>query len=353
VRAVSHFSSDLLSQVSIQRETRSLTQSISKLIKSTQDTADNKENKSSDYCGICTGRSDRKSWKNLVKEGPEIWVRCEFRSCRVWHHLSCVFVLILRDSKSLVYCPTPNRDFSIFICPRCLDQSKKGYDKAISQGIEALINTIEKKKNQVVSVEEPKAGCIIAKAQPQIPNAIEEAKKGSGSIDGAIMEYESAREEKYNGFDTAIVNDLMRHLHQYIYDYNIEVRSVVERHATVSDIWAQHPLKEWKVIDVNGRVGAGQPWFHMDDFRGKQSSVHAPITAALRCMLGTSEGKVLEIPSKLKNLTFSQVHIGLVSWFVFDVLENRIDLYGLPKMKEVNATMTAVLSAGEASKHVN
>jgi len=335
-----------------QRETRSLTRSLSKLFEPTQVTGYEDQKKSKDFCGICTGRSDRKSWRNLLKEDPEIWIRCDFQTCSTWHHLSCILVLIRENTQRLLFAPTPRQNFVYFICPRCLDQPKNG-DKSLPQGIEALLRTFEKKNSQTTFKEEPMvADCVIDKTPPDLPKVIEEAKEDLVSIDDTTMEFESAREEKYNGFDTAIVNGLIRNLHQYIYDYDMEIRSVLDRFTNISEVWTQYPLKEWKVIDVDECVAAGQPWFHMDDREGNQSSSYAPLTAALRSMLGTSEGEALEIPSKLKNLTFSQVHIGLISWFVFDVLENHIDLYGLPKMREMNAMMTAVLSAGEASKDV-
>jgi len=167
-----------------------------------------------------------------------------------------------------------------------------------------------------------------------------------------FVEFELAREEKYNGMDGTLVKSLVRNLHQYIYDYDIEIRGIIECHSKSSDVQTKRPLEHWELVDANQGVVGGQQWFQMDKIIDEQSPTHAPITAALRTMLGTSDEKTLEIALSLKSLTFSQVHIGLVSWFVFDVLDNKIDLYGLANMKPMRVLMAAVKNAGDASKQV-
>jgi hypothetical protein len=94
-----------------------------------------------------------------------------------------------------------------------------------------------------------------------------------------------------------------------------------------------------------------QPWYSIDGPARKQCLNHAPITAALRSILQTPDNKPLEIDPNLRNLTFSQVHTGFVSWFVFDILNDELGLYELPNMKPLRATMAAVNHFGEASKH--
>ena len=291
------------------------------------------QSKSSEDCGICSNRAERRAWKNKMGGETLRWFRCEMKTCRLWYHSSCVFVLLDQDPQSMLFCPGPSSDRAIFICPKCIDQPEKGYDKAAYQATKAFISTYETVAKQAIE-KNSSTECPI-----RILSALED------------MDFELVREEKYNGFDDNIVKTLVRNLHQSIYDYDIEIHSAIDRFVTISDIRTQMPLAAWQLVDVNNSVALGQQWFHTDEVEGKQPTRQAPITTALRSMLGIPDGDPLRIASNLTNLTFSQVHTGLVSWFVFDILDNRIDMYGLPNMKSMRAMMTAVASAGEASEH--
>jgi hypothetical protein len=290
------------------------------------------QSKSSEDCGICTNRAERREWKNKMGGRTLKWFRCEMKTCKLWYHSSCVFVLLDQDPQSMLFCPGPSSDRAIFVCPKCIDQPEKGYDKAANQAMKAFISTYEMVKRQDIE-KESSTECPI-----HILSALED------------VDFELAREEKYSGLDDNLVNSLVRNLHQSIFDYDIEIQSDIDRFVTISNIPTQTPLAAWQLVDINSSVASGQQWFHTDEVGGKRPTRHAHITTALRTMLGIPDGDPLGIASNLTNLTFSQVHTGLVSWFVFDVIDNRIDIYGLPNMTSMRAMMTAVASAGEASK---
>jgi hypothetical protein len=187
----------------------------------------------------------------------------------------------------------------------------------------------------------------------KIPSVEEDASTGEPThILSALddIDFELVRQEKYNGFDNNVVNSLVRNLHQAIFDYDIEMQDTVVRSVAFSSIPTQTPLAKWQLVDVHSSVAIGRPWFDTDEAGGKRPTCHASITTALRTMLGIPDGDSLSIASNLTNLTHSQVHIGIVSWFAFDIIDNRFDIFSLPNMKAMRAMMTAVVSTGEASK---
>ena len=116
------------------------------------------------------------------------------------------------------------------------------------------------------------------------------------------------------------------------------------------EISTQNPLATWELIDVHSSIALGQPWYNINEVGGKQATYHTPIITALKTILKVSDGDSLVIDPNLKNLTYFQVHTGFVSWFAFDVIDNRFDIYKLPNMESMRAMMAAVASAGEASK---
>lgn len=250
------------------------------------------------------------------------------KACDLWCHLACVCLLLNEDPQSMVF--SPDR----FFCPKCFHQKEQDKKPDIIEGGSPTTSALD--------------------VQSELDNNDQKTETtmiNLGMTGDTVIEFELVRQEKYNGFDDDMVNSLVRNLHQYIYDYDIEIRSAMERFATVSDVRTERPLEAWKLVDANDYITTGQQWFQTRDILGKQHTCHAPITAALRSMLRASDGKPLVIAASLKNLPFCQVHIGLVSWFVFDILDNGIDLHELPNMRSMRAMMTAVASAGEASKH--
>jgi hypothetical protein len=252
----------------------------------------------------------------------------------------------------LFFTPTGLKD-SWFICSKCLDQQNGHVSGAIAE----YVNTMERLKRRVSSREdrwhEP---CIqvdfssktIEDQQEILPQ--EDEYLGLTGLTGTA--FELAREEIFQGFDKSEVDDLMQRLDQSMYDYNKEIKDVVERFGDSDDSYIKKPLAEWKLVDAGGNFVAGQPWYHLDYPTKKKSGSHLPITAALRSMLQSPDDKPLEIDPNLGSLSFFQVYYGFVGWFVIDVLSNEIDIYELPNMKPMRAMMSAVKDFADSSKFV-
>ena len=136
------------------------------------------------------------------------------------------------------------------------------------------------------------------------------------------------------------MSSLVRKLQQAICDYDLEIES------TTSASPSQTPFATWESVDAHSSVAVGQHWFEVG---GKRAIHHQPITTALRAILGIPSGDPLRIASNLERLARSQVHTSLASWFAFDIIDNRVDIYALPNMKSMTAMMAAVANSGEAS----
>ncbi|KAL2060582.1 hypothetical protein VTL71DRAFT_9223 [Oculimacula yallundae] len=217
---------------------------------------------------------------------------------------------------------------NIFTCPKCVDQQIKdqgeaGQEAASKASLNAFEPTEEQDNKELSSVE------------------------GSTHITAALedIEFEPAREERYNDFDDSLVNSLVRNLQQAIFDYDIETENTIENHADDSKSPPQTPLATWELVDARSSVALERHWYEVG---GERATYYEPITTALRCMLGVPDGDSLQIPANLEHLPRSQVHTSLVSWFVFDIIANRQDLYALSSMKSMRAMMAAVANAGEA-----
>lgn len=287
----------------------------------------------SEECEICLNRPERRTWKNKLAGAKIAWVQCQIKACELWYHLSCLFLLLhqekLREPQSMVFYPASSRQINKFVCPKCVDQQRKGCDKAVREATrKAFLNTFEVTKKQ--DIEEISST------------------EGSTHILAALddIEFEPAREERYSDFDDSLVNSLVRNLQQAIFDYDIEIESTIDRYGAISDSPSQTPLATWELVDAHSSVALGQHWFEVG---GKRATHHEPITTALRSILGIPSGDSLRIAANLEHLTRSQVHTSLVSWFVFDVIDNRQDMYALSNMKSMRAMMAGVASAGEAS----
>lgn len=289
-------------------------------------------------CGIC-----QKSHRSLQM------IRCE--TCEIWFHKTCVYSS--RDPKHMFFSTPTGLEDSWVICSKCLDQQNDHVSDAIAE----YVNTLERLKRRVSSKEdrwhEP---CIqvdfssqtVEDQQEILPQ--EDEYLGLTRLTGT--DFELAREEKFQGFDKSILDDLIQRLDQSMYDYNKEINDVVERFGDSDDSYIKKPLAEWKLVDAGGNFVAGHPWYHLDYPTKKISGSHLPITAALRCMLQSPDDKPLEIDPNLGSLSLFQVHYGFVGWFVIDVLSNEIDIYELPNMKPMRAMMAAVKDFADSSKFV-
>lgn len=115
------------------------------------------------------------------------------------------------------------------------------------------------------------------------------------------------------------------------------------------DAICKAPLNAWNLIDAKATMVAGQEWYQIADDSLNLPKGHKAITASLRTMLQISNDSPLEIKSSLANLEFSQVHQAFVSWFVLDVLGNKLDIFELPNMKPLRVMMAGVHQFGEDS----
>jgi len=163
---------------------------------------------------------------------------------------------------------------------------------------------------------------------PQPECRFSEEVASSQSTDVTIqcqVELWPAREERYQCCDQSQVKDL----HKSISEYDLEIWETIKQFGDIKDRdIIENPLNSWNSFDNRMSIIAGQQWFEVEGEITNLSQSHLPITASLRRMQNT-----LRISPRFKALSFSQVHTGFISWFVFDVLGNKIDLYDLPRMK--------------------
>jgi hypothetical protein len=121
-------------------------------------------------------------------------------------------------------------------------------------------------------------------------------------------------------------------------------------HDDPTNTYIEAPLKEWHKIDLGCEVTKGREWFELEDYTNTDPTSHLPITAALRLLLKTTLSQSLAMHPNLEKVTFSQVHMSLIYWFIFDVIQNKRDIYEIPNMKPLRAMMSAVTNFGDASK---
>jgi hypothetical protein len=282
-------------------------------------------------------------------------LRCKIKSCQSWCHTSCI--RSCKDLKYKLFAPAAGLNDSLFICPNCVDQPKE----CVSQAIAEVVSIIDRLKKREDSDEDGSPEPYIQEEpflqknenQQRIPQQDEEY---LSLMEARASDYELARDEKFQGFLKDEVDGLIHKLDQSIYDYNKEVVETMERFGDGDDAYIKKPLADWKLVDADESIKAGQPWYciswHLIECPTKNlSRSHLPITAALRTMLNLIGDKPLEIDPDLRSLTFSQVHTGFVGWFVIDVLSNELDIYGLPNMIPMRAMMAAVKDFAEASKY--
>lgn len=163
--------------------------------------------------------------------------------------------------------------------------------------------------------------------------------------DEVAMPFELAKNEKLQGFDETEVKNLMRHLTESIFNFDLEVFEILERFASYN----KTPLGSWNTIDACSKIIPGKAWYLLDDVSGL-TGMHAPITAALRAILGIPRHMPFKIDPSYKSVPFSKVHVALIWSFVMDILLNKIDIYELPNMKTLRIMMSAIHSFADESK---
>ncbi|TVY83309.1 hypothetical protein LSUE1_G001551 [Lachnellula suecica] len=104
----------------------------------------------------------------------------------------------------------------------------------------------------------------------------------------------------------------------------------------------ERPLKVWNRVDSCVDIAAGQDWYELEGSTKQQSSDHAPITSSLRSMGQLNASQALQIPPEMHNVTFPQAHTVFASWFVMDVVNDRLDIFSLPNMKSLTAVRAGI-----------
>jgi putative sterol carrier protein len=252
----------------------------------------------------------------------------------------------------LLFSANQGMNDAAFICPRCLDQPE-GYTRdVITQEIRSILGRVtsllsggEATPFEISQSPLPEEGSPQLLNQQLLGRSLENVQWHEGSV--KILQ--RPRNEKYNGFDKSVIHGLVRTLDECIFNYNKEVCDVIEAFGDPGDEALNVPLKTWQVIDAKAAILAGQEWHQITDGSMNPTKGHTPITASLRKMLEMNRDSPLEIAASLENLKFSQVHKAFVSWFVIDVLGNKLDIFELPNMKPVRAMMTGVHQFGEES----
>ena len=256
----------------------------------------------------------------------------------------------------LLFSDIQGMDVAAFICPKCLDHPE-GYTRdVIAQAIRSIIGRVTSLlSGEEATHSENSQSPLSKEGSPQfiseqlLGRSLENVQWHGGSA--TILQ--CPRNEKYHGFDKSVIRGLVRTIDECIFNYNKEVCDVIEAFGDLGDETLNVPLKTWQLIDARAAILAGQEWYQITDGLINSTKGHTPITASLRKMLQIDRDSPLEIAASLGNLKFSQVHQAFVSWFVVDVLGNRLDIFELPNMKPVRAMMTGVRQFGEESTSVS
>jgi hypothetical protein len=277
-------------------------------------------------------------------------IQCDINECGLWYHDSCIIKNNKKEPrKMLLFSAYQGLNTTAFICPKCLDQPKGYTRNVIIQAIRSIHGTV----TSLLSGEEatpfvnsqsllPEEGPPQLISQQLVGRSVQ-WHEGSGTI------LQRPRNDKYHGFDESVIHGLVRRLDECIFNYNEEVCDVIEAFGDPGNEALKFPLKTWQLIDARAAILAGQEWYHITDGPINPTKGHTPITASLRRMLQIDRDSPLEIAASLEKLKFSQVQQAFVSWFVIDVLGNKLDIFELPNMKPVRAMMTGVHQFGEES----
>jgi hypothetical protein len=301
-------------------------------------------------------------------------LKCEIKGCRTWYHLSCL--LFKSQNRRVFYSFHLGTKNVTFYCPNCFNPERvdlaiaakkatsdyKAAMARINQIVTAdkegwpetfMPSPLQEQGNEhgfehnveSVEIEEPRPTYFEPARQENFEGYIE-----SLEIEVPRPTYlDRADQEKYEGFETKIINSLLKEIEEAVYDYDREICYAKELFHHGNDISLSNPLRVWDLIDPGQHFVSGKQWFDVDGEANNLFAAHAPITAALRKMLGTYDDKPLSISPDLMDLSFSEVHTALINWFIFDILNNKVNIYLLPNMKPLRAMMTAVANFGSSS----
>lgn len=276
-------------------------------------------------------------------------IKCDIESCPTWYHLSCV--LFNKRVKQIFYSLATGTKDTIFVCQNCCNPVREDLTNAVAKATSDFREAI-KRINQLVRAEKGGWPQTFFPSPPQEEYITYTSEQNAESLELTTLEttdFEPAREERYQGFEKEKIDSLLSCIESAVYDYDRDISCANQLFRDGNDVVKETPLKIWSDIDPGQHFLSGNEWFGINGTSGNLSQSHAPITAALRRMLKTPNDKPLQISSDLKDTTFSQVHIALINWFIFDLLDNKLNIYHFANMKPLRATLAAVANFGDSS----
>ncbi len=260
-------------------------------------------------------------------------LRCDIDSCSRWYHLSCV--QFKSDGNQIFQSLRTGTKGITFFCMECFDPKRTDLVNAVARAESDFKEAMERIQ-QVITAEKKGGPKLLTPSLPQ-----EDATVTTG--------FEPAKEEKYQGLQVEIVESLLASIEQAVYNYDQEITYTNDLVLDGREVLKHNPLKVWDQIDPHCDSMSGKEWFNVDGTMDNLSESYLPITAALRRMLKTYDDKPLQIGPDLHDLNFSQVHVALINWFIFDILNDKLNIYSLPAMRPLRATHAAVASFGDSS----
>jgi hypothetical protein len=307
----------------------------------------NQQSKNSQACPICEAMPGR---QRIASEGM---IQCDIGECGLWYHDFCIFTVnTKKPRKMLLFSANQGMDNAAFICPKCLDQPEGYTREVITQEIKSVLGRVASllSGEEATPIENSQSP-FSAEVSPQhiSQNLPGQSMESSQWHDGTATILPRPRNEKYEGFDKSVIRGLVRTLDECIFNYSKEVCDVIQAFGDPEDEAFNFPLKTWQLIDARAPEVAGREWYQITDGSLTPTKGHTSLTASLRTMLQADRDSPLEIAASLGDLNFSQVHRAFVSWFVIDVLGNKLDIFELPNMKQVRVMMAGVHQFGEES----
>ncbi|KUJ18611.1 uncharacterized protein LY89DRAFT_717194 [Mollisia scopiformis] len=303
-----------------------------------------KQDKSPNACGICL--QDHVS--SGETKGDKLMLRCDIKSCSKWYHSSCV--QFKNRGNQIFHSFETGGKKSTFFCSECYNPKRKDLLNAVAQAESDFKETMERIKQTIITdgAWPPKTLVLSTEREQDNSPTFQRDASSLEILPGPKSNFDPAREDKYQSFQMDCIESLLRNIEQAVYDYNREIGCANDLFLDQHEVFKLTPLKFWHQIDPGCLFTSGKAWFQVDGTANNLSVGHAPITAALRRMLGTPDDQSLHISLDLEELSFSHVHTALINWFVVDILGSELNIYQFPNMKPLRATQAAIANFGDA-----
>ncbi|KAL2069421.1 hypothetical protein VTL71DRAFT_14100 [Oculimacula yallundae] len=302
------------------------------------------------YCKLC---KDDKSLNQRSRETD--MVQCELLECGTWWHISCLaagqnimpqkFIWIAQPTAQCIR----DKDGPYFVCPTCYPISGAIYtDGELSKILPSLrVKTPIPTSPAVDTTRHPLQQGLVTTQTVQSSDT-----EGTMVTDQAIKwPFQASNNTDFRGYNGAVMDPLMRELTRSIEGYNREISDIIERFSRTPEYHTEL-LSEWSRVDGHCLDTEGITWYIADHQRHSEAG-HAPLTSALREMLGTPNGQTLVINPIYRNIDFSQLHTTFVWSFVMDVLGRKLDLCELPNMNWLETTRWAALDLAKSQWEAN